>query len=94
MDGGAWQAIVHGVTKSRTRLRSSTAKRNTEAQGWGDLINKCSSRMDQPPEATQGSCLQEWTRAGLCLRATALAVQMSELQSEPLVTCCLPDQRH
>ena len=24
MDGGAWQAIVHGVTKSQTRLSSFT----------------------------------------------------------------------
>ena len=31
MDRGAWWATVHGVSKSRTRLRDSTARR---AWGW------------------------------------------------------------
>ena len=30
MDGGAWQAIVHGVTKSQTRLSDFTFTQNTD----------------------------------------------------------------
>ena len=68
-DRGAWQAVVHGVTKSQTQLRSSTAKQNTGAQGWDNLIYKWRSSMDQPPEATQGSYLQERIRAGFAFES-------------------------
>ena len=33
MDGGPWQAIVHGVAKSRRRL-STHAHTHARAKGW------------------------------------------------------------
>ena len=54
MDGGAWQAAVHGVSKSRTRLSDFTFTFHFlhwsrtwqptpvflpgESQGWGSLV--------------------------------------------------------
>ena len=54
MDGGAWQAAVHGVSKSRTRLSNFTFTFHFlhwrrkwqptpvflpgESQGWGSLV--------------------------------------------------------
>ena len=53
MDGGAWQAAVHGVAKSRTRLSNFTFvhwRRKWqptpvflpgESQGWRSLVGCC-----------------------------------------------------
>ena len=56
MDIGAWQAVIHGVTKSRTRLSDSLSlfpfmhwRRKWqptpvflpgESQGWGSLVGR------------------------------------------------------
>ena len=52
MGGGAWWAAVHGVAKSRTRLRDFTFTHRRrkwqptpvflpgESQGWGSLVGR------------------------------------------------------
>ena len=40
-DRGAWRALVHGVTKSRTRLNNrTTTKQNTKYEG-DDVTSQC-----------------------------------------------------
>ena len=51
MDGGAWEAAVHGVAKSRTQPSTFTftfhfhalekAFLPRESQGWGSLVGCC-----------------------------------------------------
>ena len=43
MDGGAWWAVVHGVTKSWTRLSDFTPK-TADVKSLSDESNACASR--------------------------------------------------
>ena len=38
MDRGAWQAMVHGIAKSQTRLSDSTAKYNVQGNSHKTII--------------------------------------------------------
>ena len=50
MDRGVWQAIVHGVTKSQTRLkRFSTTHMHTSSSSQGKLQQKDHGRRDTRP---------------------------------------------
>ena len=44
MDGGAWEATVHGVAKSRTRLSDFT-----EEQGTSTLFSTVAALITFPP---------------------------------------------
>ena len=39
MDRGAWQAMVHRVTKSQTQLRQLSVHAHTEAQRIGNYLS-------------------------------------------------------
>ena len=43
MDGGDWQATVHGVTKSQTRLSTHTHTHTHPPKLMADLYNNCFS---------------------------------------------------
>ena len=39
MDRGAWQATVHGVAQSRTRLKRLSTRARAQAQGRNNIIH-------------------------------------------------------
>ena len=56
MDGGAWQATVHGVAKSQTQLSDFTLDGKEYACNGGDLCLIPES--GRPPEEGNGYLLQ------------------------------------
>ena len=64
MDGGAWQAAVHGVTKSRTQVSDSTVFLSEHIPG----VSRPSAGSVRPPgNPGQGGRLRAvstWSRAG------------------------------
>ena len=59
MDTGAWRVIVHGVTKSQTRL-SNLAHTYAEARVWGG--NECSILVENVTKGTKGLGLRRGTQ--------------------------------
>ena len=51
MDRGAWQATVHGVTKSQTGLSTDTHTESYPGDGWKLLACSCTER----PNSIQGN---------------------------------------
>ena len=54
MDRGAWQAAVHGVTKSWTRLRNSASKEDKLAKKT--MEKKKKKTMEKPLRGNPGEC--------------------------------------
>ena len=54
MDGGAWKAVVHGVTEGQTRLKwlSSSSGRGSISITW-QLVRKCSLCRHRKPEVLE-----------------------------------------
>ena len=56
MDGGAWQAIVHGVTKSRTRLRDFTSS-FPGIEGESEVAQSCPTLCNPMDCSSPGSSI-------------------------------------
>ena len=60
MDGGAWWAAVHGVAKSRTRLKRLSSSSSSPGVGVGvpDCLVSCDLLQRGPGavDAVRGSC--------------------------------------
>ena len=64
MDGEAWQATVHGVAKSRTRLSDFTSRYNEYSEQLNSVIMRClqllsrysgiNEQLQQRPDGTKG----------------------------------------
>ena len=65
MDGGAWRATDHGVTKSRTRLRNFTA--TTAAKSLQSCLTLCDPTDGSPPGSPVPGILQARTLEWLAI---------------------------
>ena len=60
MDGGAWWAAVHGITKSRTRLTDFTSLQSLVAQTVKNLPAIQETRVPSLGQEDSFPCRREW----------------------------------
>ena len=64
MDGGAWQAAVHGVTKSRTQVSDSTFFLSEHIPGVSRPIAVSVRPPGNPGQGGRLRAVSTWSRAG------------------------------